>query len=475
MTDDDRRELAAQVREFWMRMPQPELGQAIKLLRAQFDTKRSFLDHLQEASGEDVGAGDSLVFRWERGEVTPGGRYRQMFDRLCKAQLEVMSTKTRREFLRQLALLSGGWITLPHALTAGDDLNAAAATLPGREPAFGPGQRVGGDGLPNHPTSELEPLAVALMSPPREDLSAPLSGHAVEAWKLRQQAQYRRLAEYLPRALMQGRATELESTREPSRSDLAELIHLYNAACSLAKSLGSYDLARIAAERAVQTASITGDPLLRGAAIYRHANVLLSAGELASAQSVAISAADGLRPMMTATRTHTALWSGLLGTAALAAARRHHPAEAWELLGESKVAADMLMTEQADLFTIFGPASWLTHAVNVAADLGDGSEAVRRAERVRADRLPQLLSERRTFLLVGQARGYALCRNEASAATTLLEAAHEAPEEVHHNPEAHLLIYHLVSRDRGQNGPLRELVSRMTGVPGNDMSPGVGQ
>jgi hypothetical protein len=139
---------------------------------------------------------------------------------------------------------------------------------------------------------------------------------------------------------------------------------------------------------AVQTAERTGDPLLAGAAAYRMANVLLSAGHLGSARILAISAADRLRPVMTATFSHTAMWGALLATAAQAAARDHAAAEAWELLGGSKVAVDLLPSEQADLFSIFGPASWLIHAVNIAADLGDGAEAVRRAGQVPAGRLP---------------------------------------------------------------------------------------
>jgi hypothetical protein len=104
------------------------------------------------------------------------------------------------------------------------------------------------------------------------------------------------------------------------------LTHLYNAASSLPKALGSLELAGIAADRAVRTASGTGDPLLGGAAAYRLANVLLPAGQFASAQALAIGAADRLRPVMTATKSHTAMWGALLATAAQAAARAQAPA-----------------------------------------------------------------------------------------------------------------------------------------------------
>jgi hypothetical protein len=192
------------------------------------------------------------------------------------------------------------------------------------------------------------------------------------------------------------------------------------------------------------------------------ANVLLSAGHLGSARILAISAADRLRPVMTATFSHTAMWGALLATAAQAAARDHAAAEAWELLGASKVAADLLPSEQADLFSIFGPASWLIHAVNIAADLGDGAEAVRRAAQVPAARLPPFLTERRTFLLLGKARGHALSNDVTSATSTLLEAEQAAPEEIRHNPEARSLASRLLSISQGRNNLLHELATRMS-------------
>jgi hypothetical protein len=192
------------------------------------------------------------------------------------------------------------------------------------------------------------------------------------------------------------------------------------------------------------------------------ANVLLSAGHLGSARAVAVSAADRLRPVMTATVSHTSMWGALLATAAQAAARDHAAVEAWELLGASKVAADLLSSEQADLFSVFGPASWLIHAVNIAADLGDGTEAIRRAAQVPAGRLPPFLTERRTFLLLGKARGHALRNDATSAMDALLEAEQAAPEEIRHNPEARSLVSRLLSAGPGPSKPLCELAIRMS-------------
>jgi hypothetical protein len=315
----------------------------------------------------------------------------------------------------------------------------------------------------------LAPLARVLLSAPQADgvVHGHLADQVMNIWRLRQAARYRQLASELPAVLAKARGYEAAGVTEDPRL-ASVLTHLYNGASSLAKALGSLELAGIAADRAVRTAQSTSDPLLTGAAAYRLANVLLSAGQLDSAKSLAAGAADQLRPVLTATRSHTAMWGALLATSALAAAKAHAVAEARELLGASKVAADLLTTEQADLFSIFGPANWLIHAVNIAADLGDGADAVRRAEQIPAGKLPVLLAERRTFLLLGRARGHALCGDSASAALVLLDAEHAAPEEVRHNPGARSLAACLLAASPMRNDPLRELAARMsnpTGLP----------
>jgi len=312
---------------------------------------------------------------------------------------------------------------------------------------------------------DLGPLAAVLMSAsPDEngDVCSDLAAPALHMWRLRQTARYADLAGDLPRLLAKALASEMPSEEDRELAWVTALTHIYNAASSLAKALGSLELAGIAADRAVRLAGAHGeDPLLAGAAAYRLANVMLSAGQLNLAGVIAVNAADKLRPVTAQSRSHTAIWGALLATAAQAAARRLAQADAWELLGASKVAADMLETDQADMFSIFGPVSWLMHAVNIAADLGDGAEAIRRAARVPAESLPSFLAERRIFLLLGWARGHVLCGDVASASRTLLDAERAAPEEIQHNPDARSLVTTLLTTTVVRNEPLCALAARM--------------
>jgi transcriptional regulator with XRE-family HTH domain len=419
------------------------------------------------------------VQRWESGETaSPQYGARRALEAVLRVPFSAMgfedpeASVSRRQLLAAAAAgtaagaLESSRRGCPTAGPAGpdvpgaDDLARDAALeagdrAPGAQPAraFAPG------------VNPLAPLAAALLSAPA-DLAGARGGLADEVsriWKLRQAARYRDLTGELPDALIRARSSVSGEPANDTLARLTALTHLYNAASSLAKSLGSFELAGIAAERAVQAADRTGDPLLAGAAAYRMANVLLSAGHLDSARAAAVSAADRLRPAMTATASHTSMWGALLATAAQAAARGHAVAEAWELLGASKVAADLLPAEQADLFSVFGTASWQIHAVSIAADTGDGTEAIRRASLISPRRLPPFLAERRTFLLLSTARGYALRSEVASAAETLLEAEQAAPEEVRQSAEARSLLWSLRPGSRGRAGVLlRELEARMT-------------
>jgi hypothetical protein len=120
----------------------------------------------------------------------------------------------------------------------------------------------------------LAPLADALFSFPRQRADSPqsrLADEAIRIWKLRQAAHYQKLTADLPLALARARSTESDPEAGRQPAGLAALTHLYNAASSLAKSFGAFELAGVAADRAVQAADHTRDPLLAGAAAGRRA------------------------------------------------------------------------------------------------------------------------------------------------------------------------------------------------------------
>lgn len=239
------------------------------------------------------------------------------------------------------------------------------------------------------------------------------------------------------------------------------LAHAYNAASSLLNKLGDRELAAVAADRAVRSAGNLDDPLLAAASAYRLANVFLPAGRTGEAKDIALAAAANLEPTMRGASA-VATWGGLVITAAIASARRGDRAEAWELLGEAKTAARRLGRDHADLHTIFGPTSINTAAVEIAAELGDGLEAVRRSATVDTTAWPAYLVEHRTRFLVDVARGHALCRQDQEATAVILDAEKKAPEEVRYDHTVRELVLAMLGRERAGAAPeLRGLARRI--------------
>jgi hypothetical protein len=155
-----------------------------------------------------------------------------------------------------------------------------------------------------------------------------------------------------------------------------------------------------------------------------------------------------------------ATFGALLLTAAVAAAQMDEAAQAWEFLGHAKSAASSLAGEHAGLCAVFGPVNLAIHGVQVATELGDGREALRRAERVDIARLPASLIERRTTLLIDMARSHAGQGNQGAAADTLLEAERLAPLEVRYNGVARGLLAELLAQ-RQVPTELREMAARV--------------
>jgi hypothetical protein len=283
-----------------------------------------------------------------------------------------------------------------------------------------------------------------------------------KAWTLRQGSHYLELGKALPGLLTDAQLASRELAGDDQGTAVGLLAHSYNTASSLLRRLGDNGLAMIAADRAVQAARTVGEPLLLAASAYRLANVFLPAGRTVEAKEVALSAASSLEPRLDTSTAHLATWGSLLLTAAVAAAQQSDAREAWELVGEAKAAARRLETDHADLHTIFGPASVAIQGVQVAAELGDGREVLRRAKSVVPTRLPPYLVERRSHLLIDVARGHAHRADDPAALATLLEAEQLAPEEVRYNPIASELVMVLLKRERRAATPgLRDLSARI--------------
>lgn len=280
---------------------------------------------------------------------------------------------------------------------------------------------------------------------------AQLDRDVTRAWELRQSSEYARLGELL---------TDLLRDVGSRQDETVPAIHAYNLASAMCKGIGAHEMSAILADRAYQAARQDGSPLLIGATRMRVANSYLAAGRYAEAIAVAVAAAGDLPPRNDSPPEEIATFGSLVLTAAVAAARMGEAAQAWEFLGHARAATAFQGQDHADLYAVFGPANLAIHGVQVATELGDGREALHRAERADPARLPAVLRERRVTLLVDIARAQRMQGSNGDAAETLLEAERVAPLEVRYSSAARGLVSELLSAGRA-SGELRALAGRL--------------
>jgi transcriptional regulator with XRE-family HTH domain len=288
--------------------------------------------------------------------------------------------------------------------------------------------------------------------PGPERHQAELEQDVLRAWQLRQSAEYARLGRLL---------TGLLRDVACGGANAGVSVHVCNMTSSLLKRLGAFEMAAVAADRAFRSASQAENPLLVSAAKLRVANVYLAASRHPEAVAVAAAAADGLPPRAASAPQEVAAFGALLLTAAVAAAKLGEAAQAWEFLGHARAAAAICDREHASLYAVFGPVNLAVHGVQVATELGDGREALRRAELTDPGRMPAALLERRSTLLIDIARAQHIQRDQAGAAKTLIEAERVAPLEVRYSGAARGLLVDLLGAS-GRSPALRDMAARLS-------------
>jgi hypothetical protein len=427
-----------------------------------------------------------LISRWVNNHQQPDDFYRELLSRATgryrfelfsdEAAVALLAARTnsgiapivavgsdedmnRRQLLARTAALAAALAADPLVSISGTATRTADALLQPQAATVGAAER--------EIVAAIRRVLLGVGSPPTDILSGDpdvrvLDRRVNEAWKLRQGSHYIELGQLLPGLLVDAQVASQEITGDQQAMAFGLLAHSYNTASSVLRKLGDNGLAVMAADRAVQAARTVDEPLLVAASAYRLANAFLPAGRVVEAKEVALAAASGLESRLDASTAHLATWGGLLLTAAVAAARQGDGGEAWELVGEAKTAARRLRTDHADLNTIFGPTSLAIQTVQVAAELGDGREVLRRAKSVQPTRLPSHLVERRSHYLIDVARGHAQRADDPAALATLLEAERLAPQEVRYNPIASELVMIMLKRERRAATPgLRDLSARI--------------
>jgi len=264
-----------------------------------------------------------------------------------------------------------------------------------------------------------------------------LSARTCEAWEMWHGARRQRTAVsvVLPGLLRDARDSARRLAGDERRSALRSLAQTYHVTQLFLSFQPRPDLIMLCGDRAMQAAQDADDPAAIAAAAWYLNHVFRDAGEAAEARTaLALSAARLLRPGES--EEDLALWGLLQLSCALSYAKTGREGEAWGYWDEASRAARTLGAGYAHPWLIFGPGMTEAYAVTMHADLMQGGNAVRQANRLRLAGMPS--ATRRSFHLIESARARSLrsrtARPDPVAIISLLEQARdESPDTARYN------------------------------------------
>lgn len=294
----------------------------------------------------------------------------------------------------------------------------------------------------------VESFAAALTAGPPAPAEPPdlevLVGQVAAARRGYQACRYAEVIRELPGLLarLAGTAAALDGDERLRAYVLAAEAH--HVAASVLLKLGEHGLAPLAADRSMQAARASEDPLAAGCSARIVTHALMAGGHLGAAVTTARGLAARLdTAAQPADGQALSVYGALLLRGALAAAQGGDRGAAGELLGEAGGAAARLGGDANLCWTAFGPANVAAHKVSVAVMLGDAGTAVETARTIDVDQLA--VTERKAALLVDTARAFLMWGKHEKAYTVLRAAEQLAPAEVTARPAVHRLARDLVA------------------------------
>ncbi|GAA5184353.1 hypothetical protein GCM10023322_25650 [Rugosimonospora acidiphila] len=210
----------------------------------------------------------------------------------------------------------------------------------------------------------------------------------------------------------------------------------YQLAATQLTKLGEAELAWIAADRGLNAARTTGDPVVTGSLYRSVTHALLSAGRYSEAVRLTERAAGYLEANLSQPTPELLSIHGTLFLASSMAASRNNDRTATRaFLDAADESAKRLGHDANHVWTAFGPTNVAIHRVATAAELGDVQVAIDLGPRIDTAPLPM---ERRVRHALEVARTYSRRNRVDDAQATLLDAEQLAPEQVR---------YHFLSRE----------------------------
>ncbi|MFD9428048.1 MULTISPECIES: helix-turn-helix transcriptional regulator [unclassified Streptomyces] len=291
------------------------------------------------------------------------------------------------------------------------------------------------------PAALLMGLDEALADTPNPTGGGSLDARLATARELYDKGAHGRLLAALPGLIGDGHAAA-SSRRE---LDQARLSAVYSLAATVLSKLGSYDQARLTADRARTWAEVSGSPLASAAAARELAIVLRHQDRTEEAQRLMTAAASRVEATGLRTDASASAYAQMLCTLAYTAARGGHRTDALAMTEEARRAARRLppSAPAGRLFPITSAAVDL-YAVGVHWALGDAGAALEAGKDLRPEQFPT--AERKARLGTDMARAWWAWQRPEQTAQALLSAYRSSPGEVRDRPAIRHIVAELAER-----------------------------
>ena len=302
-----------------------------------------------------------------------------------------------------------------------------------------------------------------------DDRAAPTVEHVTRQLRYVDQAwlssHFTVVVQHLPALLHDAQALTLVATPADQVTASRLLVMSYRLASSVLLKLETNDVAWLAADRAMQTASAVGDTVALARATRSVARSLTSAGHLSSALAALTGMADRMHPELAHRADELLSMYGMLFLAAsITAARQDDADTALTMHEHAYAAAGQLGPGYQTHHTVFGPVNVSLHRVSALVRLHEPSQALAHAATIEPDSLAALPAERRGAYLLDLATAHTETGRYTDAAHNLMDAESVAPEEVRCRPVAHGLLRATVRNTRGELGRSVRLMADRAGV-----------
>ncbi|MFK0249300.1 helix-turn-helix domain-containing protein [Amycolatopsis azurea] len=237
----------------------------------------------------------------------------------------------------------------------------------------------------------------------------------------------------------------------------------YYAASQLAYKLGYIDLSSLAVDRYEWAAAQSGDELAVLVGDYQRAGEMISTADWDGAQRLLTASRARIEDLIGGTDKPTiAVWGNLHLKSGLASARAGDMDTANDHLAEAREAAMRLGGDRDDYRLCFGPTNVGLWSVGLAVEALDGTEAVKRAERLVIPSGTQ--RERVGHHWIDLSRGYLLHGDHEKATSSLYRAKEISPQQARFHPMFHETVRTL-ARKRRKADPVARLAA-WAGVKG---------